>query len=103
MFTGYFRRLSNNMFVVNVTTPIEKFKNFNGRFGFSEYDRHFVALINYATGAVGIEVKTVVDRIDDFDIKLHICTPIEFLEEILLVGLLKPDKVSKANLIIILN
>lgn len=93
------------MFVVNVTTPIQKFTKFTGRFGFSEDDRHLVALVNYPAGSVGIELLANMQRMDDFDIKFLLCTPMEFLQQILLVGLLKPDKVSKTilNLIVLLN
>lgn len=94
-FSGHFRKLSNNMFVFNITTPIEKFKKITGRFGFSEEHRHLVAQVIYPTGSVGFEVVVNVLRIDNFDIKFHLCTPIEFLQEILLVGLLKSDKVRK--------
>jgi hypothetical protein len=91
-FEGNLRKLTNSMVVCNVTTPIEKYKNMVGRFGFSEERRHLVAQISYPSGKLGLEILLEVEAITNFDVKLSLATPISFLREIFVVGKLKPDR-----------
>lgn len=91
---GNLRRLTNSMIVCNITTPIEKYKSMMGRFGFSEERRHLVAQISYPSGLLGVEILLEMEAITNFDVKLSLATPISFLQEILIVGKLKPDRVK---------
>ncbi|KYB29704.1 hypothetical protein TcasGA2_TC031518 [Tribolium castaneum] len=91
-FEGNLRKLTNSMVVCNITTPIEKYKNMMGRFGFSEERRHLVAQVTYPSGLMGVEILLEMEAITNFDVKLSLATPISFLQEILIVGKLKPDR-----------
>lgn len=84
------------MFVFNITTPIEKYEKLTGQLGFSEEQKHLIALVQYPTGTVGMEIKFFVESLQNFDVKFYVTTPIEFLQKVLIVGLLKPDRVSKS-------
>lgn len=81
------------MFVFNITTPIEKFKELAGELGFLEEQNRLVALVRYPTGDIGFEIKFLVQSMTDFDVKLYLATPIEVLQKILILGILKPEKV----------
>lgn len=89
-----FARLTDSMLVVNITTPIEKYKEITARFGISDVERHVVAEIVYPEGSVGTEILFNVHSFSDFDIKFSLGTPIEFLQRILVVAKLKPKSVS---------
>ncbi|KAJ3640007.1 hypothetical protein Zmor_003331 [Zophobas morio] len=91
-FEGNLRKLTNSMFVCNVTTPIEKYKTMVGRFGLSEERRHLVAQIAYPSGTLGVEILLEMEDITNFDVKLSLGTPISFLREIFVVGKLKPHE-----------
>jgi hypothetical protein len=90
---GYLKKLTDNMLSINITTPIETFKNVNGRFGINERNRHIVADIRTPTRALGIEVLFVFESVTDFDVKFYLATPIEAFERILVIGKLNEDAV----------
>lgn len=83
------------MFVFNVTTPIEKFTKLTGELGFMEEQNRIVALVHHPTGDAGFEVKFQVQSTSDFDVKLYLATPIEVLQKVLVLGILKPEKVGE--------
>ncbi|XP_050313934.1 apolipophorins [Anthonomus grandis grandis] len=83
---GKFRKLMDSMFVANITTPDEKYQC---RFKLSKKERHFVALISYPDGNLGTEVLLVFNDLTDFDVKLLLATPVEFLENVVAVAKLK--------------
>lgn len=89
-----FARLTDSMLVLNITTPLEKYKEIRARFGASDVERHVVAEIVYPGGTLGTEALFNVRAITDFDVKFSLCTPIEFLQRILVVAKLKPETVS---------
>lgn len=89
-----FARMTDSMVVVNVTTPLEKYREITARFGISDVERHAVAEIVYPDGSLGTEIMFNVHSFTDFDIKFSLCTPIEFLQRILVVAKLKPETVS---------
>lgn len=89
-----FARLTDSMLVLNITTPLEKYKDITARFGISDKERHAVAEIVYPDGSLGTEILFNVRGFTDFDVKFSLCTPIEFLQRILLVAKLKPETVS---------
>lgn len=82
------------MLEFNVTTPIEKYKDINGRFGISEEHKHIVAKVLYPTGSLGFEVLLDIQSISDFDVIFDLATPIDFIQKVIIVGKLKPDRVS---------
>lgn len=79
------------MFVANITTPDEKYQC---QFKLSKKERHFVALITYPTGNLGTEVLFVLNDFTDFDVKLLLATPVEFLQYVLVIAKLKTGEVS---------
>ncbi|KAK4871887.1 hypothetical protein RN001_016011 [Aquatica leii] len=89
---GHYNKFSDNMFVFNVTTTNEKYKKITGQLGFLEGQRYLVALIQYPTGTLGLEIKLVIESLQKFDVKFYAATPIEFLETVLIVGKLKPEE-----------
>lgn len=93
MFAGQYVKLSKSMFVFNITTPIEKFSKLTGELGFMEEQNRIVALVHHSTGDTGFEVKFQVQSTNDFDVKLYLATPIEVLQKVLVLGILKPEKV----------
>lgn len=88
---GNFQRLTKNMLVFNITTPIDKFKNIHGRIGLSEENRYLVAMVDYPSGKTGVEIRFQVVSFSDLDMKFNLATPIEFLQEVLIVAKLKPE------------
>lgn len=85
------------MFFFNITTPIEKYKMLTGRFGFSERKRHLVAEVRAPSGAVGVEVLFYILNISDFDVKFNLATPIDFLQNVMVVATVKNDRVSSRS------
>ncbi|XP_056647213.1 uncharacterized protein LOC130451874 [Diorhabda sublineata] len=84
---GKFIRLSDCMLVINATTIKD---NYQLRFIISSAKRNFVSLITYPAGGLGGEILLSVNSITDFDVKLHLATPVEFLQDVIIVAKLKP-------------
>ena len=91
---GHFPQLTRSMMTFNITTPIPKFKNMQGKLGFLEKERYLVAMVTYPTGQTGIEVRFQIHSFSSFDVKFILGTPLEFLREVLLVAMLKSDEVK---------
>lgn len=88
---GMVKKLTNCMLEMNVSTPIEKYRNIKGRFGLIDHNRHVVAELRAPNTALGIEVKFAVKAINDFDIIFNVETPIATLEKVMLVAKLEAD------------
>lgn len=86
-------KLTRNMLVFNVTTPLEKYSKVTGRFGINDEKRHAVAEIVYPSGTLGTEVLFDVKSIKNFDAKFSLATPLENFQRILVVGKLKAEEV----------
>lgn len=91
---GYVKKLTDNMLVANITTPIEKFKTIVGRFGINERERHIVAEIRAPNRALGIELLFAVNAVADFNIKFNLELPMEGLEKVTAVAKMKPETVE---------
>lgn len=91
---GHVKKLTENMLMVNITTPLEKFLKIFGRFGINEHDKHVVAEVRSPNAALGIEFKWAVIAISDFDMKFNLETPLEAFQKVMLVGKMKPDTVE---------
>nr|XP_022900792.1 uncharacterized protein LOC111413892 [Onthophagus taurus] len=89
---GDFQKLTKSMLSFNVTTPFQKYNKLSGHFGFMEDNRHLVAMIRHPTGNSGIEIKLLILALNDFDIIFNLATPIEVLQEILVVGKLQENE-----------
>lgn len=88
---GKFLRLSNCKLIINATTPDDKYQL---KFIISAIKRHVAAMITYPTGGLGTEVLVTVNSIVDFDIRLHVATPTEFLQDLIVIAKLQPEGVS---------
>ncbi|KAH1029523.1 hypothetical protein HUJ05_002749, partial [Dendroctonus ponderosae] len=86
---GKFRKLMDSMFIANISTTEEKYQC---QFKISKKDRHFVALITYPDGNLGTEVLFALNDLIDFDVKIFLATPIEFLQKVLIVAKLHTGK-----------
>ncbi|CAG9760350.1 unnamed protein product [Ceutorhynchus assimilis] len=86
---GKFKKLIDSMFVANITTPDETYEC---KFKLSKKDRHFIALLSYPTGQLGTEVLVVLNDLTDFNVKLLLATPVEFLQKILIIAKLQPKE-----------
>lgn len=82
------------MLVVNITTPIEKFRSVVGRFGLNEREKHLVAEVRYPGGTLGIEILFVVINLSDFDVKFNLATPLEALEKVMVIGKMNLENVD---------
>nr|CAD7263142.1 unnamed protein product [Timema shepardi] len=91
---GHLKEFSNSIFTFNITTPVPDFQFINGRFGYSELRRHLVAEISSPIGATGIEILLSYNTFTNFDIKLSVATPLEFLRRAIFIGKLKEDNVD---------
>ncbi|XP_072402619.1 uncharacterized protein Apoltp isoform X1 [Diabrotica undecimpunctata] len=85
---GKFERITNCFLIVNATSAREDYQL---RLISSLANRHFVAMVTYPSGGLGVEVLVSVTSIVNFDIKLHLATPIEFLQDVVLVTKLQPE------------
>lgn len=88
---GKFKKLMDSMFIANITTTEEKYQC---QFKISKKDRHFVALITYPDGNLGTEVLFALNDLIDFDVKIFLATPVEFLQKVLIVAKLHTGQVS---------
>lgn len=91
---GHVKKLTDNMLVANITTPIEKFKTIVGRFGINERERHIVAEIRAPTSALGIELLFAITTVSDFNIKFNLETPMEPFEKVIALAKMKPETVE---------
>lgn len=88
---GKFRRITNCMLIVNVTTPTDDYQL---RFKVAAEDRHFIALFSYPTGNLGAEVLFSLNSLTNFNTKLYVATPVEFLQKVIIAAKLVPNEVS---------
>lgn len=100
---GYFKKVTDCMLIVNATSLDDHYQL---NFMISTDRRHFVAMLTYPSGNLGTEILLSLSSIMDFDVKLQLATPIEFLQNVLLIAKLKSEQVSvsigiKMNIIII--
>lgn len=86
---GRFRKITNCMLIVNVTTPTEDYQL---RFKISAEDRHFIALFSYPTGNLGAEILFSVNSLSNFNTKLYVATPVEFLQKVIIAAKLVPNE-----------
>lgn len=91
---GHIKKITDCMLMINVTTPIEKFRHVVSRFGINERDKHVVAEIRGPTQALGAEVLLSVISSTDFDIKFSVETPLEAFEKLVLIGKKKPKTID---------
>ncbi|XP_046812149.1 apolipophorins [Lucilia cuprina] len=91
---GYVRKFSDNMLTVNITTPLEKFRTINGRFGLNEKKHHAVAEVRAPTAALGAEVLFDIISLMNFDVKLSVATPIESFQQAALFAKIKTETVD---------
>lgn len=91
---GHAKKLTDNMFMVNITTPIERFRNIVGRFGINEWEKHIVAEVRAPTGALGIELLCAVTMISDFHVKFNLETPVDAFQKVMVVGKMKPETIE---------
>lgn len=91
---GHIKKVTDSMLVVNITTPIEKFKKIIGRFGINEAKRHFVAEIKAPAGALGLELKFILVSIADFDVMFNLETPAETFQKVMLIGRVNGEMVD---------
>lgn len=91
---GYAKKMTDNMFVANITTPHEKFREIFGRFGVNERRKHIVAEVRAPHSALGFEALWTVAAISDFDVKLNVETPLEAFQQFMVVGKMKPETVE---------
>ncbi|TDG46759.1 hypothetical protein AWZ03_006806 [Drosophila navojoa] len=91
---GYVRKFTDNMLIVNITTPLEKFRTIHGRFGLNEKKRHAVAEVRAPTAALGIEALADVKNLLDFDVKLSVATPIESFQQAAVFGQVNTERVD---------
>lgn len=91
---GRIVNILDNMLVVNITTPIEKFQEIICRFGLSEPSRHLLASFNTPSSSLGIEIKFDVKSSSDFDVKFNLETPFDRFKKIMLIAKLKPGSVD---------
>lgn len=88
---GKFRKLTDCMLIMNATS-LEDF--YQLRFLISTEKRHFVAMLSYPSGSLGTELLLSLNSIINFDVKFQLATPIEFLQNVLLVAKLKREEVG---------
>lgn len=91
---GTVRKVTDCMMTVNITTPIEKYRNIISRFGLVNAKRHIVAEVRAPTGALGVEIKFAVESKSNFDVILNLETPIESFKKIMLIGKLRPEMID---------
>ncbi|GLH12107.1 Apolipophorins, partial [Gryllus bimaculatus] len=91
---GYVKKLTDNMLVFEITTPMENYSKITGRFGYSGERKHLVAEISSPHAQIGIEILFQFQNTNNFDIKFNVATPIEFLQKAILVAKLEEETVD---------
>ncbi|KAF4531743.1 hypothetical protein B566_EDAN015189 [Ephemera danica] len=91
---GHLKSLTENMLILNISTPIPDLFKFTARFGYSEKNRHFVAEIRGPKRAFGVEVLLNLKGIAEFDVILNLATPFEEFHKISLVGNSRNDSIN---------
>lgn len=91
---GTVKKLTDCMLTVNITTPIERYRNIISRFGLINRKRHIVAEVRAPAGALGVEIKFEVESKSNFDVILNLETPIESFKKIMLIGKLRPEMID---------
>lgn len=91
---GYAHRITDSMFSLNISTPIEKFSKVVCRLGASDRERHAVAEIRLPASALGVEMLWAVDALSDFDVLLSVETPLEAFQRMRLVAKMRRDTVD---------
>ncbi|XP_037927466.1 apolipophorins [Teleopsis dalmanni] len=91
---GYIKKVTDNMLTVNITTPLEKFRFIDGRFGLNEHKRHAVAEVRAPTAALGAEVLCDIRSLLNFDVKLSVATPIDSIRQAAVIAKVKTDTVD---------
>lgn len=87
---GKFKKITDCLLVVNATSLDDYYQL---RFLVSTEKRNFVAMLTYPNGNLGTEILLSFDSIINFDVKLQLGTPIEFLQNVLIIAKLKPEEV----------
>ncbi|XP_043065229.1 LOW QUALITY PROTEIN: uncharacterized protein LOC108101203 [Drosophila ficusphila] len=95
---GYVKKFTDNMLTINITTPLEKFRTINARFGLNEKKRHAVAEVRAPTAALGVEALADIKNLLNFDLKLSIATPIESFQQAAVFALFNPERVDMRGL-----
>uniref|UniRef100_A0A0K8USL9 Vitellogenin n=1 Tax=Bactrocera latifrons TaxID=174628 RepID=A0A0K8USL9_BACLA len=91
---GYVNKFNDNMITINITTPLNEYRNIKGRFGVIERKRNVVAEIQTPSTALGIEVLLDIESLANFDVKFSVATPIENVKHAALYAKLKRDAVD---------
>ncbi|XP_034669576.1 uncharacterized protein LOC117902369 [Drosophila subobscura] len=91
---GYVKKFTDNMLTINITTPLEKFRTINGRFGLNEKKRHAVAEVRAPTAALGVEALADIKSLLSFDVKLSVATPIESFQQAAIVAQVNAERVD---------
>lgn len=91
---GHARRITDNMFSLNVTTPMEKFGLIVCRLGLSDRDRHAVAEVRLPASALGVELLWAIDALHSFDVLVSMETPVEAFQRVMLVAKMRPQTVD---------
>lgn len=88
---GNFHKITDCLLIVNATSLDDHYQM---KFLISTEQRHFAAMLTYPNGNLGTEILLSLTSIVNFDVKLQLATPIEFLQNVLIVAKLKPDQVK---------
>lgn len=91
---GYAHRLTDSMFSLNVTTPIEKFAHVMCRLGISDRERHAVAEVRLPASALGVELMWAVEQLNDFNVLFSVATPLEAFQRVMLVARMHSDTID---------
>ncbi|KAG5880871.1 hypothetical protein JTB14_004019 [Gonioctena quinquepunctata] len=86
---GFFKKITNCKLVINATTPGDDYQL---RYIISTERKQFIAMVNYPTGSLGTEVVFSMNNIIDFDVRFHLATPVEFLQDLIVVAKLRPEE-----------
>ncbi|EDW76449.2 uncharacterized protein Dwil_GK14654 [Drosophila willistoni] len=95
---GYVKKFTDNMLTINITTPLEKFRTINVRFGLNEKKRHAVAEVRAPPAALGAEALADIKNLLDFDVKLSVATPIENFHQAALFAKFNSERVDMRGL-----
>ncbi|XP_067622386.1 uncharacterized protein Apoltp [Eurosta solidaginis] len=91
---GYVNKVNDNMILINITTPLNRLRNINGRFGFIEKKRHFVADIQTSSTTLGVEALFDITSLTDFDVRFSVGIPFINLKHTAIFSKLRRDAID---------